>query len=88
MVPEELLDLKFNLLKRDEIFNHIEKRTKEYTSEYLLNTLLEKGAWVAPVYKHLEVLDDPQVKHMKMFTSYTHKKYGTVHTVSPAAKNE
>jgi crotonobetainyl-CoA:carnitine CoA-transferase CaiB-like acyl-CoA transferase len=32
------------------------------------------------------VLDDPQVKHMKMFTSYSHEKYGTVHTVSPAAK--
>ena len=84
--PKGAFGSQIQFTKRDEIFNHIEKRTIEYTSEYLLNTLLDKGAWVAPVYKHLEVLDDPQVKHMKMFTSYTHEKYGTVRTVSPAAK--
>ena len=84
--PKGAFGSQIQFTKRDEIFNHIEKRTIEYTSEYLLNTLLDKGAWVAPVYKHLEVLDDPQVKHMKMFTSYSHEKYGTVHTVSPAAK--
>ena len=38
------------------------------------------------MYTHKEVLDDPQVKHMKMFTSYSHQKYGEVNTVSPVVK--
>ena len=72
--------------KRDEIFDHIETQTVKFTSEYLLNILLEKGAWVAPVYTHRQVLDDPQVKHMNMFTTYSHEKYGEVNTVSPVVK--
>ena len=84
--PKGAFGSEIQFTKRDEIFDHVELRTKNYTTQYLLNTLLEKGAWVAPVYTHKQVLDDPQVKHMKMFTSYSHEKYGEVKTVSPVVK--
>ena len=84
--PKGAFGSEIQFTKRDEIFDHVEMRTKNYTTQYLLDTLLEKGAWVAPVYTHKQVLDDPQVKHMKMFTSYSHEKYGEVKTVSPVVK--
>ena len=84
--PKGAFGSEIQFTKRDEIFDHVEIRTKNYTTQYLLDTLLEKGAWVAPVYTHKQVLDDPQVKHMKMFTSYSHEKYGEVKTVSPVVK--
>ena len=84
--PKGAFGSEIQFTKRDEIFDHVELRTKNYTTQYLLDTLLEKGAWVAPVYTHKQVLDDPQVKHMKMFTSYSHEKYGEVKTVSPVVK--
>ena len=40
--PRGAFGSQIQFTKRDEIFNHIEKRTKEYTSEYLLNTLFFK----------------------------------------------
>ena len=84
--PKGAFGSEIQFTKRDEIFDHIEKNTKKFETQFLLDTLLEKGAWVAPVYTHKEVLDDPQVKHMKMFTSYSHQKYGEVNTVSPVVK--
>ena len=84
--PKGAFGSEIQFTKRDEIFDHVELRTKNYTTQYLLDTLLEKGAWVAPVYTHKQVLDDPQVKYMKMFTSYSHEKYGEVKTVSPVVK--
>ena len=84
--PKGAFGSEIQFTKRDEIFDHVEIRTKNYTTQYLLDTLLEKGAWVAPVYTHKQVLDDPQVKHMNMFTSYSHEKYGEVKTVSPVVK--
>ena len=84
--PKGAFGSEIQFTKRDEIFDHVEMRTKNYTTQYLLDTLLEKGAWVAPVYTHKQVLDDPQVKHMNMFTSYSHEKYGEVRTVSPVVK--
>ena len=84
--PKGAFGSQIQFTKRDEIFDHIESQTVKFTSEYLLNILLEKGAWVAPVYTHKQVVDDPQVKHMNMFTTYSHEKYGKVNTVSPAVK--
>ena len=84
--PKGAFGSEIQFTKRDEIFDHVEMHTKNYTTQYLLDTLLEKGAWVAPVYTHKQVLDDPQVKHMNMFTSYSHEKYGEVKTVSPVVK--
>jgi crotonobetainyl-CoA:carnitine CoA-transferase CaiB-like acyl-CoA transferase len=84
--PKGAFGSQIQFTKRDEIFDHVEMNTKKFTTQYLLDTLLEKGAWVAPVYTHKQVLDDPQVKHMNMFTKYSHEKYGEVNTVSPVVK--
>jgi|TARA_B110000495_G_scaffold180170_1_gene174062 crotonobetainyl-CoA:carnitine CoA-transferase CaiB-like acyl-CoA transferase len=84
--PKGAFGSEIQFTKRDEIFDHIEMNTKKFSTQYLLDTLLEQGAWVAPVYTHKQVLDDPQVKHMNMFTSYSHEKYGKVKTVSPVVK--
>ena len=48
--------------------------------------LSEKGCWSAPLKTHKQVYDDPQVKHMNMFTTFYHNNYGEVKTVSPAVK--
>ena len=48
--------------------------------------LSEKGCWSAPLKTHKQVYNDPQVKHMNMFTTFHHKNYGEVKTVSPAVK--
>ena len=84
--PRGAFGTQIQFTKRDEIFDHVEKNTKKFTSAYLLETLLEKNAWVAPIYTHRQVVDDPHVKHMKMFTTYSHEKYGEINTVSPAVK--
>ena len=74
------------ITKRDEIFNHIESCTKKFLTEDLINKLFDKGCWCAPLKSHREVYEDPQVKHMKMFSSFNHEKYGEVTTVSPPVK--
>ena len=74
------------ITKRDEIFNHIESCTKKFLTEDLINKLFDKGCWCAPLKSHREVYEDPQVKHMKMFSSFNHEKYGEVSTVSPPVK--
>ena len=71
---------------RDEIFNHIENCTKNFLTEDLIDKLFDKGCWCAPLKTHKEVNDDPQVKHMQMFSSFNHEKYGEVTTVSPPVK--
>ncbi len=74
------------ITKRDEIFNHIENCTKNFLTEDLIDKLFDKGCWCAPLKTHKEVNDDPQVKHMQMFSSFNHEKYGEVRTVSPPVK--
>ena len=70
----------------DEIFHYIENLTKNFTTEFLDKKLSEKGCWSASLKTHKQVYDDPQVKHMNMFTTFHHKNYGEVKTVSPAVK--
>ena len=74
------------LISTPEIFNHIESCTKKFLTEDLINKLFDKGCWCAPLKSHREVYEDPQVKHMKMFSSFNHEKYGEVTTVSPPVK--
>ena len=72
--------------KRDEIFHYIENLTRHHTTEVLDKKLSEKGCWSAPLKTHKEVFEDPQVKHMEMFSTFNHQNYGKVITVSPAVK--
>ena len=84
--PSGAMGSDLQIKKRDEIFHYIENLTKNHTTEFLDSKLSEKGCWSAPLKTHKEVYDDPQVKHMDMFTTFSHKQYGKVKTVSPAVK--
>ena len=84
--PSGAMGSDLQIKKRDEIFFYIENLTKKYTTEYLDKKLSEKGCWSAPLKTHKEVYEDPQVKHMNMFSTFHHNKYGEVTTVSPAVK--
>ena len=84
--PSGAMGSDLQIKKRDEIFYHIENLTKKYTTEYLDKKLSEKGCWSAPLKTHKEVYEDPQVKHMNMFSTFHHNNYGEVTTVSPAVK--
>ncbi len=84
--PSGAMGSDLQIKKRDEIFHYIESLTKQHTTEYLDKKLSEKGCWTAPLRTHKEVYDDPQVKHMKMFSTFHHDNYGKVTTVSPAVK--
>lgn len=84
--PSGAMGSDLQITKRDEIFHYIENLTKKHTTEFLDKKLSEKGCWSAPLKTHKEVFDDPQVKHMNMFSTFNHPKYGNVKTVSPAVK--
>ena len=84
--PSGAMGSDLQIKKRDEIFYYIENLTKKYTTEYLDKKLSEKGCWSAPLKTHKEVYEDPQVKHMNMFSTFHHNNYGEVTTVSPAVK--
>jgi len=84
--PSGAMGSDLQIKKRDEIFHYIENLTKNFTTEFLDKKLSEKGCWSAPLKTHKQVYDDPQVKHMNMFTTFHHNNYGEVKTVSPAVK--
>ena len=84
--PSGAMGSDLQITKRDEIFHYIENLTKKHTTDFLDKKLSEKGCWSAPLKTHKEVFDDPQVKHMNMFSTFNHPKYGNVKTVSPAVK--
>ena len=84
--PSGAMGSDLQIKKRDEIFHYIENLTKNFTTDFLDKKLSEKGCWSAPLKTHKQVYDDPQVKHMNMFTTFHHNNYGEVKTVSPAVK--
>ncbi len=84
--PSGAMGSDLQIKKRDEIFHYIENLTKNFTTEFLDKKLSEKGCWSAPLKTHKQVYNDPQVKHMNMFTTFHHNNYGEVKTVSPAVK--
>jgi crotonobetainyl-CoA:carnitine CoA-transferase CaiB-like acyl-CoA transferase len=70
--------------KRDEIHSRIAKITRNWTRADLMRAMLARDIWCGEVKTHLEVEQDPQVKHMKMITEYDHPKAGRVKAVAPA----
>ena len=84
--PSGAMGSDLQIKKRDEIFHYIEKLTKNFTTDFLDKKLSEKGCWSAPLKTHKQVYDDPQVKHIGMFSTFNHNNYGEVKTVSPAVK--
>jgi crotonobetainyl-CoA:carnitine CoA-transferase CaiB-like acyl-CoA transferase len=48
--------------------------------------MLAVDIWCGEIKRHLDVPDDPQVKHMGTITSYEHARAGTVKVVGPAVR--
>lgn len=72
--------------KRDEIWEKIASKTRQWTTRDLLDAMLAVDIWCGEIKRHLEVLDDPQVQHMGAIQSYQHATAGTVKVVGPAVR--
>jgi crotonobetainyl-CoA:carnitine CoA-transferase CaiB-like acyl-CoA transferase len=72
--------------KRDEIWDRIAAHTRSWQTDELLEAMLAVDIWCGPIQTHLQVRDDPQVKHMGTITSYEHPRAGRVEVVGPAVR--
>ncbi|MCT8990570.1 CoA transferase [Chelativorans sp. SCAU2101] len=73
-------------VKRDEIWEKLAEETRKWTKADLLEALLAADIWCGEIKTHLDVMDDPQVRHMGLVTSYEHPRAGTVKVIGPAVK--
>ena len=73
-------------VKRDEIWEKLAEETRKWTKADLLEALLAADIWCGEIKTHLDVMDDPQVRHMSLVTSYEHPRAGTVKVIGPAVK--
>jgi crotonobetainyl-CoA:carnitine CoA-transferase CaiB-like acyl-CoA transferase len=78
--PKTLFD------QRHEIWDKIAAETKKWTTKDLLEAMLAVDIWRGEVKRHLDVIDDPQVKHMGAVTSYEHARAGKVKVIGPAVR--
>ena len=76
--PKSLYD------RRDEIWERIAALTKAWTTADLMAAMLAVDIWCGEVKTHLQVRDDPQVRHMGAITAYEHPRAGRVEVVAPA----
>ena len=72
--------------KRDEIWDKIAAETRKWTTKDLLEAMLAVDIWCGEVKRHLDVIDDPQVKHMGVVTSYEHARVGNVKVIGPVVR--
>jgi crotonobetainyl-CoA:carnitine CoA-transferase CaiB-like acyl-CoA transferase len=79
-------DPKLLFEKRDEIWERIAALTKTWATDDLLKAMLAVDIWCGPVQSHLQVKNDPQVRHMRTLTSYEHPRAGNVQVVGPAVR--
>ena len=63
---------------RDEIFNELQKILRTRSTDEWLERLLALDLWVAKAQPQSQVADDPQVKHMGLFTTVNHPTAGDV----------
>jgi crotonobetainyl-CoA:carnitine CoA-transferase CaiB-like acyl-CoA transferase len=64
--------------RRDEIFNELQERMLQRTTEDWLDIMLGLDIWCAPVYEQTDVEKDPQVRHLEAFTEVEHPVAGAV----------
>lgn len=72
--------------KRDEIWEKVAAETKKFSTHDLLEKMLAVDIWCGEIKRHLDVPNDPQVRHMGTITSYEHATAGTVKVVAPAVR--
>ena len=78
--PKSLYD------KRDEVWERIAALTRAWTTADLMEAMLAVDIWCGEVKTHLQVKDDPQVRHMGAITAYEHPRAGRVEVVAPAVR--
>jgi crotonobetainyl-CoA:carnitine CoA-transferase CaiB-like acyl-CoA transferase len=72
--------------KRDEIWEKLAVETKKWKTADLLRAMLAVDIWCGEIKTHLEIAEDPQVKHNEAITAYEHPRAGTVRVVAPTVK--
>lgn len=72
--------------ERDEVWRKIAALTATWTTADLLEAMIAVDIWCGEVKTHLEVCDDPQVRHRGMIQTYEHAKAGMVKVVGPAVR--
>ena len=72
--------------KRDEVWEKLAAETRKWTTKDLLDAMLKVDIWCGELKKHLQVIDDPQVKHMGNVTSYGHATAGDVKVIGPVVQ--
>jgi crotonobetainyl-CoA:carnitine CoA-transferase CaiB-like acyl-CoA transferase len=72
--------------QRDEVWEKLAVETRKFTAQDLLKAMLAVDIWCGEVKRHLDVPNDPQVRHMGTITSYEHATAGTVKVVGPAVR--
>ncbi len=72
--------------KRDEVWEKIAEETRKWTRASLLEALLAADIWCGEIKSHLEAVDDPQVRHRGVVTSYQHPRAGAVKVIGPVVE--
>jgi len=78
--PEQLF------AKRDKIWEKIADETRKWARADLLEALLAQDIWCGEIKNHLEAVDDPQVRHRGIVTSYRHATAGDVKVIGPVVQ--
>jgi len=71
---------------RDEVWAAIAEETGKWSMKDLLDTLLAADIWCGEIKSHLEVMDDPQVRHRGLVQTYEHASAGPVKVIGPAVR--
>jgi crotonobetainyl-CoA:carnitine CoA-transferase CaiB-like acyl-CoA transferase len=72
--------------RRDEVWQRIADETRQWTTAALLEAMLAVDIWCGEVKRHSQVVDDPQVRHRGLITSYRHARAGEVKVVGPVVR--
>lgn len=72
--------------RRDEIWERIAALTRTWTTKDLLGGLLSVDIWCGEVKTHLQVRDDPQIRHRKLIETVDHPRAGRFEVVGPAVR--
>jgi len=68
--------------RRDEIWQELQSVISQKTTAAWLEIMLEHDLWVAEVKSQRDVPDDPQVRHLGLFTTMDHPRAGQIRTVN------
>jgi crotonobetainyl-CoA:carnitine CoA-transferase CaiB-like acyl-CoA transferase len=60
--------------------------TRKWTSRDLLEAMLAVDLWCGEIKQHPKVIEDPQVNHSGVITTYEHAKAGPVKVVGPVVR--